>query len=236
MNQNKESKVNFLSPVIRYFMEHKLLDRVPYLFLLLGGIFATFQMIGLLLIRPAKHTYLEETTSLRNEQPAVSGIENAKDLSMKDTLKTSQFWLLWIFMGMIQLTASFVYTYQKGYGIKFINDDAFFSFIGVASNILNGSSRIIWGKIYDWKGFKPSALMVASVTTLSSVAFVLMQYLPADELMLKKVIFTILSVLFYGFYPGLYTIIAPTIQNTFGHLNYARDYGLLFTQSVTWFT
>ena len=25
---------------------------------------------------------------------------------------------------------------------------------------------------------------------------------------------------------------APAVQSTFGHLNYSRDYGLLFTQSV----
>ncbi len=214
-------------------MNQELLERVPNLFLLLAGVFAALQIIGLLLLRPAKNTYLEETVSLSIND---FNLQNSKDLSIKQTLKKVEFWLLWTFMAMIQLAASFVYTYQKSYGLKYINDDAFFSFIGVASNVLNGSSRIIWGKLYDWKGFKASAFVVSLVTTVSSVAFVSMYFLSENQLLLKKLIFSFLSILFYGFYPGIYTIIAPTIQTTFGHLNYSRDYGLIFTQSVSFWT
>ena len=47
--------------------------------------------------------------------------------------------------------------------------------------------------------------------------------------------------IFYGFWlscfiaacSGLYTSMAPITEATFGHLNYSRDYGLLFTESVS---
>ena len=137
----------------RYFVNPVLLERVPSLFLLMGGTFALLQVIGLVLLRPPKDEHIEEFRSLSGNNNDISS-NTSKDLSMKETLKTSQFWCLWTLMGMVQLCASFVYTYQKSYGLKFINDDAFFSYVGAVSNILNGSSRIFWGKAYDWKGFK----------------------------------------------------------------------------------
>ena len=81
--------------------------------------------------------------------------------------------------------------------------------------------------------FQLAAFIVSLVTTISSVSFVFLTLIPPEMMVLKKLVFCFLSVTFYGFYPGIYTLIAPAIQATFGHLNYARDYGLLFTQSVS---
>ena len=103
-----------------YFVDPKLLNRVPDLFLLLGGIFAAFQIIGLLLMRPAKNnTYLvDETVSLSTTTEEEVKRRNSKDLTIKQTITSWPFWMLWTFMAFIQLSASFVYTYQKG---RFIN-------------------------------------------------------------------------------------------------------------------
>ena len=52
----------------------------------------------------------------------------------------------------IQVIITFINSYQKAFGQNFISDDFFFAYVGLASNILNGSSRMVWGKIYDLKG------------------------------------------------------------------------------------
>ena len=133
----------------------------------------------------------------------------------------------------IQLGAAFFYTYQKSFGLVYINDDAFFSYIGILCNVLNGSARVFWGKLYDWKGFKINAFAVALISTATSYAINLVMYIPEEYEMGRKAYFGALSLIFYGAFPGLYTLMAPTIQATFGHLNYSRDYGLVFTQSVS---
>ena len=50
--------------------------------------------------------------------------------------------------------------------------------------------------------------------------------------MIHKIFFGVWLSLFFAFFPGIYATMAPVTEATFGHLNYARDYGLLFTQSV----
>ena len=56
----------------------------------------------------------------------------------------------------IQVLGTFINSYQKTFGQNFITDDFFFVYVGLASNILNGSSRMVWGKLYDLKGFRVS--------------------------------------------------------------------------------
>ena len=50
--------------------------------------------------------------------------------------------------------------------------------------------------------------------------------------MFQKVFYGIWISCFFAAYPGIYASVAPVTEATFGHLNYSRDFGLLFTQSV----
>ena len=216
----------------KYFKNPELLENVPRLFLVMGGMIAALEIIGLMLLRTPNQEYISESLSIKSkssETPAGVGQER----TVKQVLKMKNFWCLWTFLLTIQLGAAFFYTYQKSFGLIYINDDAFFSTIGILSNILNGSARIIWGKMYDWKGFRFNAFLVAFIATGSSLAINLVMYIPEDHQTGRKVFFALISLIFYGAFPGLYTLMAPTIHGTFGHLNYARDYGLVFTQAVS---
>ena len=154
------------------------------MFLLLGGIFVSLQLVGLLLLSVPSKSYLEGNKSLEVVKPAKDnevnegyednegnkgnkgnegnecneGSSDNKEtgLTIKETIKRKDFWILWTIFMAVQLMQSFINSYQKAFGIKFINDDVYFSYVGLASGILNGGSRIFWGKLYDWKGFKVS--------------------------------------------------------------------------------
>ena len=154
------------------------------MFLLLGGIFVSLQLVGLLLLSVPSKSYLEGNKSLEVVKPAKDnevneGYEDNEDnegnkgnegnecnegssdnketgLTIKETIKRKDFWILWTIFMAVQLMQSFINSYQKAFGIKFINDDVYFSYVGLVSGILNGGSRIFWGKLYDWKGFKVS--------------------------------------------------------------------------------
>ena len=134
------------------------------------------------------------------------------------------------------MSATFFLTYGKSFGLKYINDDSFFSYVGIINNVLNGTSRIAWGKMYDWKGFKLNSYIIAICPALASMAVNLLIYIPTENEIGNKLLFASLSSIFFAVNPGVYPLIAPTIQATFGPLNYARDYGMIFTQSVSNFT
>ena len=74
--------------------------------------------------------------------------------------------------------------------------------------------------------------MIVGVLTLLSWICLLHYAIPEDEEIIHKIFFGVWLSLFFAFFPGIYASMAPVTEATFGHLNYSRDYGLLFTQSV----
>ena len=155
-------------------------------------------------------------------------------MTIAQTLRRQDFWLLWIIFMAIQLMNSFINSYQKSFGLIYINNDTFFSRIGLIANVLNGSCRIIWGKLYDAKGFKFNTFLIGGVSTFLTFTIILLKFIPEDDDMMgRKVFFAIWVISLYGFIPGIYASVAPVTQATFGSINYSRDFGLLFTQSVS---
>ena len=210
----------------KYFTDPTILEKIPKLFVLMAGMILSLEILGFILMNPPKIKEISEKNVDK---------ENVKDRSIKETLKMKEFWCLWTYLMAIRMSATFFLTYGKSFGLKYINDDSFFSYIGIVNNVLNGSSRIIWGKLYDWKGFKVNSYFVAILPALASMAVNLLVYIPAENEVGNKLLFGTLSAIFFAVNPGVYPIIAPTIQATFGHLNFARDYGMIFTQSVRTF-
>ena len=178
----------------KYFKNPELLENVPKLFLVMGGMIAALEIIGLMLLRTPNQEYISESLSIKSKSSeAPSGV--GQERTVKQVLKMKNFWCLWTFLLTIQLGAAFFYTYQKSFGLIYINDDAFFSTIGILSNILNGSARIIWGKMYDWKGFRFNAFLVAFIATGSSLAINLVMYIPEDHQTGRKVFFALISLI-----------------------------------------
>ena len=80
----------------------------------------------------------------------------------------------------IQVLGTFINSYQKTFGQNFITDDFFFVYVGLASNILNGSSRMVWGKLYDIKGFKVSVEKIFEYYLLF-IVFIYFTYHPKSH-------------------------------------------------------
>ena len=213
----------------KYFIEQSVLDAVPKLFLLLGLIFISLQLLGLILLRMPEKNLLQETATFAKKAAATNDVE-PPNLTAIQTISKPEFWLLWLIFMSVQMMQLFINSYQKTYGQKFIEDDFYFSYVGLASNILNGFSRIAWGFIFDLKGFKFNAFLIGGVSTFLTWTFLLLYII--ENAMAQKVFFGIWLCGFYAFFPGIYATMAPVTQSTFGHLNYSRDYGLLFSQSV----
>ena len=78
--------------------------------------------------------------------------------------------------------------------------------------------------------FQFTALIVSFVTTGLTISSLLLYVIPETY---YKVFYALWVCSFYVSFSGIYSIMAPVIQTTFGQLNYSRDYGLVFTQSVS---
>lgn len=48
----------------------------------------------------------------------------------------------------------FFFSYQKSYAMLYISDDAFLAKAAIAQSVMNGSSRMVFGLMYDKVGFK----------------------------------------------------------------------------------
>ena len=191
---------------------------------------------GLLLIRFPEKEEQSEALELKTNKKELEQNNNAeedKGLTALQTISRPEFWQLWTIFMSVQLMQLFVNSYQKAFGQTFINDDKYFATVGTIANILNGLSRIFWGKLYDLKGFKFNVTLIGGVSTVATLTFLLMYLIPDNNVTGLKIFFGIWLVGFYTFFPGIYASMAPVTQATFGTINYSRDYGLLFTQSVS---
>ena len=148
----------------RYFEDPELLNRIPSLFPLLGGIFAVLQITGLLLICEPKISDLEEASKICVQKPETSKIAVQKSettkqvseqgLTILQTIKRKDFILLWTIFMSVQVMQNVIENYHKSFGLKFIDDDFFFSYLGLTANIVNALTRLFWGFMFDLKGFK----------------------------------------------------------------------------------
>ena len=83
----------------RYFLDEDVLQRVPSMFLVLGGIFASMELLSILLIREPNHHEMEEIKDFVKTKEEKSGknLDEKEDkevfsLSPKEMLKTKEFY------------------------------------------------------------------------------------------------------------------------------------------------
>ncbi len=144
-------------------MDDEVLDRIPSLFLVLGATFASMQLISLFLLREPTEDELEEIKALHREEERARGVVEKKagekgeekfSLNAKQALQTSVFWKMWLGNFSLGILMNFMGSYQKSYGMLYINDDAFLAICATLQNVMNGSSRILWGSIFDCMGYR----------------------------------------------------------------------------------
>ena len=95
---------------------------------------------------------LEEVQSMANFDTDEN--TNSLNLTIFQTISQRKFWQLWTIFVAQSVMEGFINTYQKSFGMTFISDDFFFAYVGLAFNLLIGFSSLVWGYLYDLKGFK----------------------------------------------------------------------------------
>lgn len=165
--------------------------RFPAMLRTLASIYAVVAFFGSLLVSEPSGTPVAVTTTNINKiqdnkkkpvtsstaaPPIVSG------LTLQESLKTSQFWLIWsmiIASATAGLNTAAVYK-QFAATSTALNGDQYQALVGGIGALCNGFGRLFWGSISDKIGFKNSFTIL---TILQSISMFVYKYSAASKVL-----------------------------------------------------
>ncbi|OWF45029.1 MFS-type transporter YhjX [Mizuhopecten yessoensis] len=152
----------------RYFDQDSVLDRVPRMFLVLGGCYAAIQLVGVILLKDPPESVSRVLSTSQSQGSANifqnnligfvnkiymyyfnSGSVHNTDYSPRQVLKKKSFYMLWFLFLFNGQGIQFISSLYKTYGQTFIKDDHFLAIVGSLAAVCNGGGRILWGYLAD---------------------------------------------------------------------------------------
>lgn len=137
-------------------------DNFPKALRKLAVIYAGLSLLGSLLVRePA------QTISVVNEKGANTNV--IPGLTVKEALKTNQFWLLWMMVissATAGLNTASIYKQFAATSIE-LKGDSYQALVGGLGALFNGVGRLFWGTLSDRIGFKNSFTILTIIQALS---------------------------------------------------------------------
>jgi len=151
-----------------------------------------------------------DTLSIHSFVEPVSCDNVSKHYSVKETLRSYQFWMIFANVFLNIYVMSFVYSDWKVFAENYlhIQNDGFLLNLDIAAAIVNAIGRIVWGWFLDYTNSYR-----LTMTSAASMLCLLMITLPMcnDESMA----FVWICALWFAC-AATYVIFPPTISNTFG--------------------
>ena len=196
-----------MSPILNALLEAK------------GYMFVNLFVIGMIMITNLIASFLLHTVEHAETSVGVATKKNngSEDLTVKEALKTKQFWLIWLVWAFMGAAGISMISLSKSYSIV----------IGVtgvtiltAFNLANGISRIFVGMFTDKIGARRTGV---AAFALATVGYLLMPHF---------VNVSIVSVCAIGVGIGfgtLFTITGPLASELFGMKHFGMIFGLIFT-------
>lgn len=228
------------NPKEKYFTQDDLLERVPYSFLLLGGVFAVIQLIGcVFLVDPPVPdlTYSklpsDDISSLHSDSNSITVSSSSKaDSTCPDGIKPQvmlrklNFYLLWTMFFLGGIAVSFISSLYKQFGLEEFGDDHFLSAVGSVSSVFNFVGRLLWGLLADTVAYKfaltcQTALMTCLLLTLYLTVF-------GGKWMF---LFWVCGLFFCV--GGIFSLFPAATVRSFGPAYFGLNYGLLSTSLIT---
>ena len=225
----------------KYFTDSELLNRVPYVFLILGGIFTSLQILASVFIVNPLPPGLQADES----RPVVSGnatpptyspstslaesqlIRKYTDTSISpcDMLKKPSFYLLWIMFFSVSTGNVLVTSLYKSFGLEeVINDDHYLSIAGGVSSFFNLLGRLLWGVLADVTSHKVAIVMQGGLATALLFTF----YATGTH---QAMFFVWICGLYFCF-GGYYSLYPSLTARLYGTEYISINYGLLYTSQI----
>lgn len=151
--------------------------------------------------------------------------ETVKSMSLKEAMKTKQFYLLILAL----LSADFCYlsvlNYYKIFGETTIDNDYFLTTIGTASSLAALLTRLLWGAFIDRYGIKTSAVLF--IATISSLFLTYYVTVHLDDWM-----FAIWTASLSTMCTALYIIFPVASLHLFGKTYFSDIYGAIMATTI----
>lgn len=217
------------SPKESYFTQQGLLERVPYSFLILGGIFVVMQLIGCIFLvnppppphdecRPSSQNDLSvdqsehsdsvslsnhflpdpfpknhavnstkfgslssKRSSLDSDSPLLSSLNSSHsdklapaswsknivyNLKPQIMLLKANFYFLWMMFMLAGVSAAFMGSLYKQFGLDEFGNDHFQTAVGSVSAVFNLLGRILWGVLADSVSYKFALVLEVGMMTI----------------------------------------------------------------------
>ncbi|MBN2157541.1 MAG: OFA family MFS transporter [Candidatus Lokiarchaeota archaeon] len=197
-----------------------IIERVPWIFLLLGGIYLLMTVGGSFLLQNPEEGYCPP-----NWAPPVKLSEDGKEILVEipreKSIRTPQFWMLW---GMFILTAAaglFTIGNFKTFGLEEGLTDVLLTQVGAWAALFNGLGRIFWGFLSDKLGYKKTMFAMFGV---QAILMVLLPIIGG----IGWFFFIVVNLIYFCF-GGNFSLYPTATADTFGIQNLGPNYGLVFT-------
>ncbi|XP_071084849.1 apicoplast pyruvate carrier 1-like [Haliotis cracherodii] len=234
-----------------YFTQAILLDKVPYTYLLLGGMYTVVFAIGILLMRePPDGSTQQMSVQYNNDDEgggtvAVStisqkdmsaGVNNkleptsqtptpSPDMTPREVLRSWIFYAVWLTYFFEGFAVDVNFFFYKTYGETFIDDDYFLALVASFGSVSVVAGNLFWGVLADKYTYKPVLMIVTCVFGVFTSTFCITEYGG------KPMYFIWVCAIHFAF-TGPLTILPLIAMETFGSKHFSINYGLLNTTAV----
>jgi MFS family permease len=196
-------------------------------FILMGTLYLAFMISGSLLVRLPEKDWKPEDWTPRTSS---SGLVAAQSVTLADSLRTPQFWLLWLVIctnsiagfGILEQASPMI---QDLFGVGVIAAGAF---VGVLS-LFNMAGRFIWSSISDYIGRK---IIFSIFLALGIALYWLVPYTGANYFN-SIVAFVLISGFLISMYGGGFSTIPAYLKDMFVAAEVGPIYGRLQTATST---
>ncbi|XP_076373304.1 apicoplast pyruvate carrier 1-like [Tachypleus tridentatus] len=217
-----------------YFSNLGILDRIPFLFVIMGAIQGGILLIGLLLYQKPPSEILQEDSFVMSEVGSTNQkLEEIEpqfpkqfDVLPKEALKMKEFYILLIMCISSFHSSMFVSNFYKIYGQIFIDDDIFLATTGSASGIVHVVFRVLIGLIQDKISFKSVSLILMGLKAILLFTLVATSYG-------GKFMFIIWICGLFATFPVEFVCIPAAVAEMFGKKHVAMIYGMIYFAAGT---
>jgi len=146
-------------------------------------------------------------------------------LTPRESLKTREFYILWIAMFCNSNFIGFIASVYKAFGQTFIEDDQFLALVGSIAAILNSAGRICWGFAVDRFQYKHIMWFLTSAITVLLCTWTLTPHLPKEA-------YAIFVWVLYFTEAAHMSLMPAVVAATFGTEHVSTIYGLVATACI----
>lgn len=233
----------------KYFEDPEMMDKIPTMFLLLGGVYASLQLLtSIFIVNPPpplplangeKHPIIvhgkapsprvySPSTSMARSELINKKFETltAVNVTPINLLRKPSFYIIWLMFFCIGISTTFITTLYKSFGLEQVtNDDRFLSTAGAVSSVFNLLGRFCWGWFADFTSYRTALVFQGGFASIILFTF----YSTGAG---GQVMFFIWLCCMYFCIGGYYSLYPSLTAQLYGTENIGINYSFVYSSQI----